>query len=67
MWTGVLLHTAGNLYLFHVFEDLTLDTGNTPFYAGETGAVFALWGATLIVLFLNLVGLANTFLSFFKN
>jgi len=44
MWTGVLLHTAGNLYLFHVFEDLTLDTGNTPFYAGETGAVL-LYGA----------------------
>lgn len=53
MWTGVLLHTAGNLYLFHVFEDLTLDTGNTPFYAGETGAVFALWGVILIMLFLK--------------
>jgi membrane protease YdiL (CAAX protease family) len=52
-WTGVLLHTSGNLFIFHVFEDLTINTGNTAFYAGETGAVFALWGALLIGLFLK--------------
>ncbi len=53
LWSGVLLHTAGNLYLFHVFEDLTIDTGNTAYFAGETGAMFALWGMLLIFLFLR--------------
>ena len=53
LWTGVLLHTSGNLFIFHVFEDLTINTGNTAFYAGETGAVYALWGALLIGLFLK--------------
>ena len=53
LWTGVMLHTAGNLFIFHVFEDLTLNTGNTAFYGGETGAVFALWGALLIFVFLK--------------
>jgi len=53
MWTGVLLHTSGNLYLFHVFEDLTSDTGNTAYFAGETGLVFATWGAFLIFVFMK--------------
>lgn len=53
LWTGVLLHTAANLFIFDVFEDLTVNTGNTPYYAGETGAVFALWGSLLIFIFLR--------------
>ncbi len=53
LWTGVLLHTTGNLFIFHVFSDLTINTGNTPYYAGETGAVFALWGSLLIFVFLR--------------
>jgi hypothetical protein len=53
LWSGVLFHTAGNLYIFHVFEDLTIDTGNTAYFAGETGAIFALWGSLLIFLFLR--------------
>jgi len=53
MWTGVLLHTAGNLYIFHVFEDLTINTGNTAYFAGETGIVFASWGALLIFVFMK--------------
>jgi membrane protease YdiL (CAAX protease family) len=53
LWSGVLLHTAGNLYIFHIFEDLTIDTGNTAYFAGETGAIFALWGSLLIFLFLR--------------
>ena len=53
MWSGVLLHTSGNLYLFHVFEDLTNDRGNTAYFSGETGAIFGLWGALLIFIFLK--------------
>lgn len=53
LWTGALLHTSGNLFLFHVFEDLTIHTGNTGYFAGETGAVFAAWGALLMVLFIT--------------
>lgn len=53
VWSGVLLHTAGNLFIFHVFDDLTLDTGNTAYFSGETGAIFALYGGLLIFLFLR--------------
>lgn len=53
LWSGVLLHTTGNLFIFHVFEDLTINTGNTEYYAGETGAIFAIWGALLIFVFLK--------------
>ena len=53
LWTAALLHTSGNLFIFHVFEDLTIDTGNTGYYSGETGAVFALWGSLLIFLFIR--------------
>jgi len=53
VWSAVLLHTSGNLYLFHVFEDLTVDTGSTAYFAGETGLVFAAWGATLIFVFMK--------------
>lgn len=53
MWTGVMLHTSGNLFIFHVFEDLTINTGNTAYYSGESGAIFALWGVLLTFLFLR--------------
>lgn len=53
LWTGVLLHTSGNLYIFHVFEDLTINTGDTAYFAGEAGAIMALWGTFLIVSFLK--------------
>ncbi|REL35078.1 CPBP family intramembrane glutamic endopeptidase [Thalassotalea euphylliae] len=53
LWTAALLHTSGNLFIFHVFEDLTINTGNTAYYTGETGAVFALWGLVLIFLFMR--------------
>ncbi len=53
LWTGVLLHTTGNLFIFHVFEDLTINTGNTAYFSGETGAIFALWGGLLIYSFLK--------------
>lgn len=53
LWSGVLLHTTGNLFIFHVFEDLTTNTGNTASWAGETGIVFAYWGGLLIGLFLK--------------
>ena len=53
LWTGVMLHTTGNLFIFHVFEDLTINTGSTPYFAGETGLIFALWGALLIFSFLK--------------
>lgn len=53
VWTGVLLHTSGNLFIFHVFEDLTINTGNTAYFSGETGAIFASWGALLIFTFMK--------------
>lgn len=53
LWTGVLLHTTGNLFIFHVFEELTIDTGNTAYFAGETGLIFAVWGAILTFTFIK--------------
>lgn len=53
VWTGVLLHTSGNLFIFHVFEDLTINTGNTAYFSGETGAIFAVWGALLTFTFMK--------------
>ena len=52
MWSAVMLHTTGNLFIFHVFEPLTIDNGNTLYFAGETGLVYALWGSMLSFLFL---------------
>jgi len=53
VWTAVLLHSSGNLFIFHVFEDLTIKSGHTAYFAGETGLLFALWGALLIFTFIK--------------
>lgn len=52
LWTAAMLHTTWNLFKFHVFEDLTIDTGNTAYYSGETGLFFALWGVMLSMTFM---------------
>lgn len=51
LWTGCLLHTSHNLFIFHVFNDLTKSNKLTPYFIDETGAIFAVYGLILILLF----------------
>jgi membrane protease YdiL (CAAX protease family) len=54
LWTGLLLHSSHNLYIQHVFDPLTLNTGKTEYIIGEFGASFALFGIIIIfVVFFN--------------
>jgi membrane protease YdiL (CAAX protease family) len=52
LWTGCLIHTSHNLFIFHVFNDLTNHNKEiTPYFIDETGVMFATYGLVLILLF----------------
>jgi membrane protease YdiL (CAAX protease family) len=42
LWTGVLLHASHNLFVFRVFDALTVDRGITEFLTTEFGAGLAM-------------------------
>lgn len=54
VWTAALLHGSHNLFMLHVFNALTTDTGGTWLLVGEYGAVFALIGLLLGIIFWSL-------------
>ena len=54
VWTAALLHGSHNLFMLHVFNTLTTDTGSTWLLLGEYGAVIAAMGLLLGILFWSL-------------
>jgi membrane protease YdiL (CAAX protease family) len=42
LWTGALLHASHNLYIQGIFTPLTRNTGKTPWFIDEFGAVLPL-------------------------
>jgi membrane protease YdiL (CAAX protease family) len=54
VWTAALLHGSHNAFMLHVFNTLTTDTGSTWFLLGEYGAVTAVMGLALVILFWSL-------------
>jgi membrane protease YdiL (CAAX protease family) len=50
LWTGLLLHSSHNLYIQHVFDPLTVNTGKTEYIIGEFGAAFAIFGMMIIIV-----------------
>jgi membrane protease YdiL (CAAX protease family) len=51
VWTAALLHGSHNVFMLHVFNTLTTDTGSTWLLLGEYGAVTAVMGIFLIIIF----------------
>ena len=37
LWTGVILHAAGNRFIQQFFDPMTADTGYTKYITGEFG------------------------------
>jgi membrane protease YdiL (CAAX protease family) len=54
VWTTALLHGSHNVFMLHVFNTLTTDSGSTWFLLGEYGAVTAVMGLLLAILFWSL-------------
>jgi uncharacterized protein len=54
VWTAALLHGSHNVFMLHVFNTLTTDTGTTWLLLGEYGAVTAAAGLLLGILFWSL-------------
>jgi membrane protease YdiL (CAAX protease family) len=54
VWTATLLHGSHNVFMLHVFNTLTTDTGGTWLLLGEYGAVTAAMGVLLGLLFWSL-------------
>jgi membrane protease YdiL (CAAX protease family) len=54
VWTAALLHGSHNLFMLHVFNALTKDTGGTWLLLGEYGAVTAVLGLLLGIIFWSL-------------
>jgi CAAX protease family protein len=51
VWTAALLHGSHNVFMLHVFNVLTTDTGHTWQFLGEYGGVSAVVGLLLAFLF----------------
>jgi membrane protease YdiL (CAAX protease family) len=51
VWTTALLHGSHNVFMLHVFNTLTTDTGGTWLLLGEYGAVSAAMGVLLGIIF----------------
>jgi membrane protease YdiL (CAAX protease family) len=54
VWSAALLHGSHNALMLHVFNVITTDTGNTWFLLGEYGAMTAIVGLVLAILFWSL-------------
>jgi membrane protease YdiL (CAAX protease family) len=54
IWTAALLHGSHNVFMLHVFNILTTDTGRTWLMLGEYGAVTAAIGSILAIVFWTL-------------
>jgi uncharacterized protein len=54
VWTAALLHGSHNVFMLHVFDTLTTDSGVTWLLLGEYGAVTAAMGLLLVILFWSL-------------
>jgi membrane protease YdiL (CAAX protease family) len=54
VWTAALLHGSHNVFMLHVFNSLTMDSGGTWLLLGEYGAVTAAMGLLLVILFWSL-------------
>ena len=50
VWPAVVLHASHNAAVYLVCDPLTADSGNTAFFAGETGAGLALACASIAAL-----------------
>jgi len=51
LWTAALLHASHNLYVQDIFTPLTRNTGKTPWYIDEFGAVLPLVAAAFAIYF----------------
>jgi membrane protease YdiL (CAAX protease family) len=54
VWTAALLHGSHNVFMLHVFNVLTSDSGKTWLLLGEYGAASAAMGLLLILVFWSL-------------
>ncbi len=54
VWSATLLHASHNVFMLHVFNTLTTDSGSTWLLLGEYGAVTAAMGLLLAVIFWSL-------------
>jgi membrane protease YdiL (CAAX protease family) len=54
VWTAGLLHGSHNVFMLHVFDVLTTDSGGTWLLLGEYGAVTAVVGVLLVIIFWSL-------------
>jgi membrane protease YdiL (CAAX protease family) len=54
VWTAALLHGSHNVFMLHVFNTLTTDSGGTWLLVGEYGAVTAAIGLVLVIVFWSL-------------
>jgi uncharacterized protein len=51
VWTAALLHGSHNVFMLHVFNALTTDSGNSWLLLGEYGAITAAVGLLLAIFF----------------
>jgi len=51
IWTVALLHGSHNVFMLHIFNPLTTDAGGTWLLLGEYGALTAVVGLSLAILF----------------
>lgn len=51
LWTGAILHASHNLYVQAIFTPLTTNTGKTPWFIDEFGAVLPLVVVALAIYF----------------
>ena len=53
LWTAVIFHISGNVFLQKVFAPLTIDTDNSAWYVNEFGVVPAIVAFVVAVYFWN--------------
>jgi membrane protease YdiL (CAAX protease family) len=54
IWPTVVVHASHNLIIQGVFDKLTADTGNTAFFTTEFGAMLAILGIVVAIVFTRL-------------
>jgi membrane protease YdiL (CAAX protease family) len=56
IWTASLLHGSHNVFMLHIFNVLTTDSGNTWLWLGEYGMMTAVIGLSLAIFFWSIRG-----------